>query len=340
MAKPGRPTKEELENRRSLFEKEKNEKDQEDIDNIEFTPDPNNNDDIKDTLKDQPTAASNSQETIEKEPLLSSPVVENDYTKTNARVEGPIPDEIPEPIIEQPVINFNEQPEFTDSGLSGPDPGEQLPPKPDRGEVKNPALDEASTRQKTAAAGYLVETVINAYVAINNLGKNYCTFSQDKMNQMAMDGKFDFAILDLEIPLSEEGDSIKIGEFLDQINEQSAKVFIVSEEFKEQARPLLMKIFKDKGWGMTPEQRLIALVVEDAAPKVAVMIAIRSQFNALIKMGTQIIQMKKDESRPTHTAGPVRNTDSEDLSKVEFVPTEEVKPDISVDQSGNYKEPE
>jgi hypothetical protein len=274
----------------------------------------------------------------DKNPLLNQPVVEADYTKSHAQITGQIPSEIPEPVIQPPIIDFNNATPLDENPLEGPEPVE---PKPDRGKITNPAMDDASRKEKTAAVGYLVDTFINIYKQLNKLGLDICTMTREKMQKLAMEGKFDMRVLDLRIPVT-ESESISVGQFVDDVNEELKKIMVVKEETETEARSLLTIICKDRGWGLTPVQRLIALGVEDSIPKITAIISIRSQFNQIFKMGMRTIQndIEYTQTKPNPGA-PVTNPETRETSEAEFVPTEEVTgPSMPRDHSGNLKEPE
>jgi hypothetical protein len=224
----------------------------------------------------------------------------------DAQVIGHI-DSVAEPIIDKQVIDLNASAIEDDSTLKSPfppsEPTKEPDPKEEPGKVTNPGWEDLTSKQKNASSEYLAETCINAYVMLNELGKKWCSFDEAKMQSQALDGKFDFGILALVIPLSEDGsESITIGEFFDSVNKQAEEVFVVSQEFKDSVKPILIEIFKKKGWGLTPEQRLIALIVEDATPKVMVAFSIRSQFKQLIKIGMSMLNNQKVEQQQRYSA--------------------------------------
>jgi hypothetical protein len=237
------------------------------------------------------------------DPLNSERVVEKSYTKLSADIIGNMPDEIPEPVIERTQVDFNDAVIDPLEGYEGQVFSDEKEQKPERGEVKNPAWEEMTSKQKNSSAEYLAETCLNAYQLLNNLGKKWCSYGDDKRQRDALEGKFDFSILAVEISLSESGDeTTTIGEYLDAINEQVGDAFTVSEEFKTNVKPLLIEIFKKKGWGLTVEQRLLALVVEDLTPKVALAFSIKSQLNQLIKIGSQMVTSQRIEREASEKA--------------------------------------
>ena len=269
-------------------------------------------------------------DTTSKDPILNDPVVEDEHTKAKATIIGHMPTDIEEPVIQPTVVDFTEKTEETTSEETT-ETEEVDPP----GEVINPALKDATNKEKNLSAKYLVEACINAYCMLNKMGLDYCSFTHERLEIMALNGKFDFAVLDVELPI--ETEKITIGAFLDSITQQSQQIFVVTEEFKAKASELLLKIFKEKGWGLTPVQALIALVAEDAVPKIQALIVIRSQFSMLIKIGKQIVEKQKEvplqPKESEHTTRPAQKD-----SDLPITPTEEVNSDTT-DSRGKIKEP-
>jgi hypothetical protein len=272
------------------------------------------------------------------DPLVSEQVIERDYTKLDAQVIGHI-DSVAEPIIDKQVIDLNATIIDDNRELYPPsEPTKEPEPKEEPGKVTNPGWEDLTSKQKNASSEYLAETCINAYVMLNELGKKWCSFDEAKMQSQALDGKFDFGILALVIPLSEDGsESITIGEFFDSVNKQAEEVFVVSQEFKDSVKPILIEIFKKKGWGLTPEQRLIALIVEDATPKVMVAFSIRSQFKQLIKIGMSMLNNQKVEQQQRYSAAQEQaNMEAQRQREKE---QEVIIPEVVVDGKEEFQEP-
>jgi hypothetical protein len=126
------------------------------------------------------------------------------------------------------------------------------------------------------------------------MGKDYLKFDDDKMQAKALVGEFDFDVLRVQIPLNSSGtEKISIHDFLQSMNEQADQIMVVPDEFKEKVRPVLIEIFKKKGWGATPEQRLMLLVAEDAAPKLGAIFQIKKLANKLLENSMQILAQQK-----------------------------------------------
>ena len=228
--------------------------------------------------------------------LLKTKTVQRDYAQAHIETKGIIPESVDEPQIEAPTIDFNNMSDGSDNDGSEIVAEKRFEP----GSVTNPGYHDLTPKQKNSSAEYLADTAINAYVVLNTWGKKFAQFDQNKMQQMAIDGKFDFAILDMELPLSEvTNETISIRQLLDDINTKADEIYVVSEEFKRECKPILIEIFKKKGWGLTPENRLLALFVEDALPKIATMVQLRGSINYFIKVSMQILEHEHSKGQAT-----------------------------------------
>jgi hypothetical protein len=251
------------------------------------------------------------------DPLNESKTIQREHSTFQPNIVGNVAD-VEELQLDPPVIDFNKQEtiEMEVEHNDGPNPAgeheQPEPEKPDRGTIHNPAMDDLSPKQKAASAEYLAEQTIIAYKTLNNFGKDFVKFDEGKQQLKAIKGEFDFAVLSMRIPISETtNETISIKEYLDTINNQADQIFVVTEEFEEKVRPLLIQIYKEHGWGMTPLQQLIAYGVEDAAPKIAGIVAIKSSINQLLSISMQILDnMNKPKPGATVIVKEAPDTDN------------------------------
>lgn len=258
----------------------------------------------------------NIDEKIYQDPTLTAPTVEREYAKANVNVKGDSTAEIPEPIISPPEIDLSKNNENNNSfynELGGIDIGQEyennnisntLPPKLEReskyeyGSTAMPGMEDIDARTKRKAAEHLADVCISAYVELHELAKSYVKFDERKMQIKAVKGQFDFAVLNIELPLSEEGsETITVAQFIDSINQSADETFVVTEEFKNSVRPLLIKIFAKKGWGMTPEGQLLYIVAQDIVPKIQQMIIIKSYTRTILDISYKILQELKEKNK-------------------------------------------
>lgn len=219
-------------------------------------------------------------------------------------------------------------------------------------EVKNPALDDMKLKNKKKSAEHLADTLINAYCLLNEYGYKWCAYDEAKYQYKAVMGKFNMAVLELEMQLSDDpNDSISVKDFLVQLSDQAKEVFQVDEDWKAEVRELMVEIFVRRGWGLTPEQRLIILLFEDMMPKIQALISIKRSTAMILKQGGTIFKQLRAEEKKTleniakestkqpepttttanNNTSPENNTKVEDkkelIQEIEYTEAEEVPND-------------
>jgi len=236
----------------------------------------------KNNLEDPEVTIIEPEETAINDPLVDSSPIEKDYANPNA-------DTVDQDIMEQDFQSPIDDVEYENIHNDG-DPEPINEPAFEPGKTSNPALDDAPNKTKNASAKYMADTALAVYQKLNDLGKDFCKLSEEKLQYKAIKGEIDLGILDFELPLDENDPSKTetVGKFIRTVNYQADEIFMVSDQFKDEARPILIEIFKKKGWGLTPEQRLLALVIEDAVPKVQAMMIIKSQLNQVLSIASSL----------------------------------------------------
>ena len=230
------------------------------------------------------------------DPLTDAPTHDREYTKHNVNVQGEL-GEIPEPEIKPPLIDLNAEPEPQNIE---PDP--DLSPGFESGPTDMP-IEDADKKTKRAAAKHLATTVLGAYRELNNLAKKWVQVDEEKLMHKAALGNFNMDVLEVQIPLTDDiiPKTVSIKEFLDDLNESAEEVYEVTEEFENEARPLLIEIFMRKNWGLTPEQRLLSLFVQDSIPKISALVSFKIQVNQLLNIATQILENQNNSKDQPET---------------------------------------
>ncbi len=216
------------------------------------------------------------------DPFLQGKTTEKSYARDNVTVIGSIPNSVPEDYIERPVID-----------LRG---GTNQEPKFEPGEVKNPAWEDMSKKQQTQGSEYVAENIISGYVALNTLAKDFVSFNEDKFMRKALKGEFDMEALDIELPISENGQTVPVRKLLEDVNEMADRAYTVSDKFKEEVRPLLVSICKEKGLGMSPGQQLAFIVGKDALPKIMNMFQIKKAMDYFLTVSLQVLGQYREYS--------------------------------------------
>jgi hypothetical protein len=84
----------------------------------------------------------------------------------------------------------------------------------------------------------------------------------------------------LQLPLS-DNESVTFLQYCNEFNKQTEGVLHVSQEFKDQAKPILVRIFMKRGIGMTDEQHLLYLVGIDVFSKVVTIVQVSKQMKSM-----------------------------------------------------------
>ena len=267
---------------------------------------------------------------IDDDPTLKEAVIDKPYTHQEVTYKGTPPDSTPEPEIATPVIDFTQpQPGIEDpmsdgTGSGGPFKPEEPPKAEPRGSTRNPAFDDLSSKQQTMSAKHLADTCIAVYELINQKGAEFCQLPEDKLLKKSMKNKFDMDVLYIELPIPGTR-KITVKQWLDEKNQTIGNVCIVTQEFKDEVRPLLIEIFKEQGWGMTPTQRLILAVSMDAGIKALTLLQLRSEMNGVLDLlYTEYKKARQTQAAAQATPPPPTLTTEVKKEDIEVVETEEV----------------
>lgn len=140
----------------------------------------------------------------------------------------------------------------------------------------NPAMNDLSEADKRIACESLVDTCLDAYEQLHTYAQMFVKVSEETMLEKQAENKIDISE---QIPISENGDTMSIGEFVSQFNDQSSQALKYDKEFGYKVRPAMVRVFIKRGWGMTDEQFLLYMFGKDIAVKVSLVY----QLNKTIK---------------------------------------------------------
>ena len=123
------------------------------------------------------------------------------------------------------------------------------PPEPPRPDV-NPKMDDLSPKQKREGAEKMADALLLSYQKfLPKPFKHFAKFNMRKLKQMEMDDK-----IELDMPVTEDGTTIQ--NYCDGVNNEVDRVFVVTDEMKEELREPLVEVLLEKGLALTPLQRL------------------------------------------------------------------------------------
>lgn len=242
----------------------------------------------------------------DKEPTfnpLMDDVVEREYSSPKI-AEGVVED-LDEPIFQQETYS-----DLTDAEEEFDDPLQD----------PNPALHDLSDKDKRKSSEYLADATLGAYAMLLKLGSNFVQVSDADLVKKA-----DKYNVDLNDTISVDGvHQMSISEFMQYYNQEIDRAMAYDPAFGKEAKPLLMEIFAKKGWGLTPEQKLLLLFGSDIASKVIVASQLSRQIDKAFEMKGMQPNIKAETS-----------VEDEVVEKSAPTPTEEVIPD-EVDDMSEY----
>ena len=177
--------------------------------------------------------------------------------------------------------------------------------------VSNEAMEELPDKDKKLAAKQLVQTVLDGYEMLHELGKNFVKYPEEKLQEKIIKGEIDPT---MEIPLDEVGTTTNPVEFFQNFNEQAEEAISYDPEFGEKVRPAMERVFSKKGWGMTDEQYLLVAFGKDAAWKGVQIMTLKKTATGIMNNFEKLQSDKNDairaSKRERRTAEPSIQPDS------------------------------
>ena len=238
-------------------------------DGVEVVDEPN----IKDVDYTEPKAKS-----VSYNPFAQS-VEEKEY-RTPKVESSPMIGDINEPVFERPsfqdLLNENKE-QVEEDGIAGAENSfaqeevQNLPPK----------------QQEESAKG-LVEQALNLYtLGCKGLGW-MAKIKEAKVDKLAQEGMIDMSI---KVPI-DPYTAVSIPQVVQGFNAEVGDAFEVTEEFKDEVRPIMTRVFIKRGWGMTDEQQLMFAFGMDIAQKGAVMMQLKKQGDMQIERFIEMTEIK------------------------------------------------
>ena len=158
----------------------------------------------------------------------------------------------------------------------------------------NPALNDLDSKDKKIACESLVDTCLDAYEQLHKYAQYVVKVDEDDLMQRQASGKID---LNEIIPVTENGDTMSVGEFVGQFNQQSSEALKYDKEFGFKVRPAMVRVFMKKGWGMSDEQYLMYMFGKDIAVKVGIMYSLKRTINSTLETLEKAHKRQKQESK-------------------------------------------
>lgn len=181
---------------------------------------------------------------------IDEPVIERSYNETTVMHEI---GDIPEPDFGSGI------PDFTDYSE------EVVPDKEPSAfdNISNPAMNELPDKEKKLASEQLVDTVLDGYEMLHQLGAKVSKIDENKVVKRILDGEID---KEVRLPISEDVE-VNALEYIQTHNAQADEIFEYDKSFNDKVKPAMTRIFMKRGLGVTDEQYVIGMFVKDIAIK-------------------------------------------------------------------------
>jgi len=218
-------------------------------------------------------------------PMLSEEVDVKEYGQVNVNMtEQEKNSSIPEPSFDFPP-DFQDEPEFEES---------QSSPKRERKEQVpfNESMEDMTPTESKKSAEGMAKMAMMVYEYLHKFPNDAVKFNEDKIRVLHNKGDIN---LSARITLPDNTNPT-LEDFIKQYNYGMEGSFTVSQEFKDEVMPLLTRILKKKGVGLTDEEQLAFLVVMDLFQK-------GNQFFMLYKVKKDTLEQLKDISKSLRTTG-------------------------------------
>lgn len=263
---------------------------------------------------------------------LDAPVKQRSYTQHKIYSDSDVVADLEEPTFQSPNFNDFDEP----SAEEGKEPAKPF----------NEAYSELDGKEKTMGAEMMAEMTLDIYEkGCGFLGK-LPEISESKLDELIAEGE-----IDPDIQLPTESGNIGVKDFAVEYNSSIKDAFEVSEDFKNNVRPPLIRVFKKRGIGMTDEQLLAYYFVTDLGTKTAQALMLRKTSKNILDSLKENTLAIKESRRPTAkqsapTASAPKKEESidyyEEISEVEesVVRKPKSKPKTVIEEQLEYFEPE
>lgn len=201
----------------------------------------------------------------------------------------------------------------------------------------NEDLNDLSEKEKKKASLLTASMILDGYATVWSHAGKLVKISDSKLRQLENKGVID---TNTQIPLG--NDRIRLIDAVRQFNNLGGNPFVVSEEFKDEVRPILARVLAKKGIGMTDEQHLIYLFGKDIAEKLIIfrdLFKQRNEFiNALID-GCKLVKQMSNNNIPKQEPIYENSNINKESVKDDTVKVEVVKESV-VEENAQFSEVE
>jgi len=216
---------------------------------------------------------------------FDEPVIQREYTKPKVSYDPATIGNIPEPLYQQPNLDELQEDDYDDDKPAK----KEKPSKPKSGfgsddPFVNNDLQDYSKKDADESAGLMVDTFLEGYKVAHTFGQKYFSLSEEEIVKKAIKGEIN---PDMRIPISQTK-TISVQEFIGEYNRQVTEVLVVDEEFIDSVRPVMIRVFSARGYGLSDEQFLMVAFGKDIVQKGAQLYTFKKSLTQSLKMMTEM----------------------------------------------------
>jgi len=284
---------------------------------------------------------------------LSEPIMQRSYATSSQTDVG----EIKEPIFEaqssptEQLEQIEEEQQYEEQEAvqeAAQEAAQEEEEESEFNNVRNPQMEQLNDKDAQLASKQLVQTVLDGYEMLHELGKYFVKYPEDKLQEKIIKKEIDPT---MEIPLDENGTTTNPVEFFQGFNEQAEEAISYDPEFGEKVRPAMERVFSKKGWGMTDEQYLLVAFGKDIAWKSVQIMSLKKTASGIMSTFEELQRNKiaaiRSQNRQNERPSAVspdsivtppkransevsRSTDNEDVVDIEPESTEQSSDIVSI----------
>lgn len=240
------------------------------------------------------------QNSADYDPLLNQNVKERSYTQHHAS-EATTFEELKEPAFEKPPVDAFQPVNDAKAADS----------------VFNKSYNELPKKDKEMGAEMMAQMALSLYGKGCNLLGKIPQISPTKIDRLIAEGE-----IDPNIQIPTEAGAVPLRAFAHEFNAEISEAFEVSDEFKEEVTPVMVRVFQKRGIGMTDEQMLGFLFLQDIGDKAAKAFMLRKASASIVDSLREKTAAMYENNRPTYTpaatssAAPKQQEFTSDLNGV------------------------
>jgi hypothetical protein len=178
----------------------------------------------------------------------------------------------------------------------------------------NPVVNEMDSQDQKIACEMLVDTCLDGYEQLHQLAQWSAKVDEGELMEKQMQGKIDLQTQ--KIPISEDGEEVTLGEFLNTYNEQCTEALAYDKSFGEKVRPAMIRVFMKNGWGMSDGQYLAFMFGKDIVTKTSIVYSLKKSLNMTMTMIEKQYKIYKKENNISDKS-TINVDDDEDLELYE-----------------------